>query len=191
MRRIALMLCLLAVPASVAAAHNTKYSWTAAKANVMLPDAATITLPPDLASSLEAEITPLIEQLKLLQLTAQQKADEWLAEGTYANYIKRLTDVRDHITSGLSIDAARCAGVGKPVKAKTVNGKASKVPRYKHFRCVAWSYVLEVPTIEIQPDPSGGLPKVIESPIRRYGPYTATFTLHVTGPSRMISKRLR
>jgi hypothetical protein len=62
--------------------------------------------------------------------------------------------------------------------------------RYKHFKCTATSYVLEVPAVEIGTGVNGALPAVIEGPMRRFGPYPAGFTLHVTGPTRFVSQRL-
>lgn len=180
MRRALLTIFVLAASASVAAAHSTPYAWTVAKANVMLPETTTITLPADVKASLEAELQPLIERLRLLELTAQQERSDWLAAGTYANYLKRLTEARQRIVKGLPVDSARCAGTGKALSGK----------RYRHFRCSASSYVLEVPTVEIGAAENGALPAVIEGTMRRLGPYQATFTLHITGPARFVSQRL-
>lgn len=180
MKRLLLVISLFAATASVAAAHNTPHAWTVGKANVMLPDTVRITLPADLRASLEAELTPLIDRLRLLELAAQQERSDWLAAGTYANYLKRLTEARDRIAKGLPLDSAACAGTGKALSGK----------RYKHFKCNVTSYVLEVPAVEIAAAENGALPAIVEGPMRRYGPYEAVFTLHVTGPTRFVSQRL-
>ena len=80
---------------------------------------------------------------------------------------------------GLSIDTVRCTGQGKALKGK----------RYKHFRCNATSYVLEIPTIELKPGVDPTLPEVVEGPRRLIGPLAAVFTVHVTGKARMLSQR--
>lgn len=180
MRRALLVISLLAASASIAPAHVTPYSWTAARANVMLPDAVTIALPADVKASLQAELTPLIERFRLLELIAQQERGDWLAAGTYANYVKRLRDARERVQKGLPLDTPRCAGSGRAVKGK----------RFTHFRCEATSYVLEVPTVELREGEVGALPQAIEGEIRRFGPYRAVFVLHVTGPGKLFARRL-
>jgi hypothetical protein len=191
MKRALVAITLFSALASVAAAHNTPYSWTVPRANAMLPETATVALPPDLQSSLQSELTPLIERLRLLEITAQQDRSNWLAAGTYGNYLKRLREAMERVEGGLPLDSVKCKGLGKVVTKKTKKKVAAKAKRYKHFSCSAASYVLEVPTIEIGTDPDGGLPPILESEVRRYGPYEAVFTLHVTGPSRFVSKRTR
>jgi len=175
-----MIVVLFALWAPVALAHNTKSAWTTAKANVMLPDVVKIALPPDLAQALEGEIGPLLAQLRQLELNAQQERNDWLAAGTYGNYVKRLGDAREKVQKGLSVDPATCVGTGTALKGN----------RYKHFRCSATSYVLEVPSIELKPGANGSLPEVVEGPIRRFGPFQATFTLHVTGPATCVCIRL-
>ena len=178
-RMLVAVIVVLAASATAAYGHVTKYAWTKGKAQVMLPDSATIALPPEVAGPLEAEINALLAQFNLLELQAQDRND-WLATGTYANYKKRLSEARDRLQKGLSIDSASCKGLGKALTGK----------RYKHFTCDAMSYVLEVPAVELRGGEGGALPQVVEGPLRRLGPYAAAFTLHVTGAARCIPQRL-
>ena len=82
--------------------------------------------------------------------------------------------------NGLSIDGVTCVGTGKALSGK----------RYKHFRCSATSYVLEVPTAELGPRVDGALPDVTDGPTRRIGPFDAVFTLHVVGKTNLFQQRV-
>ena len=46
--------------AAVALAHSTPYSWSVAKARVMLQEGTNITLPPDQRQALDAELDALL-----------------------------------------------------------------------------------------------------------------------------------
>jgi hypothetical protein len=169
----------LAASAAVALAHNTPFAWTAPKARVVLQDEATIALPPAERVALDAELEALLDKFRLLLLTAQSDPDDWLAAGTYDNYVKRFQKAQDTVNNGLSIDTLKCAGQGKALPGK----------KYKHFRCNTTSYVLEIPNIEFKPGTDPDLPEVVEGPARRIGPLAAVFTVHVMGKSRMLSQR--
>ena len=62
--------------------------------------------------------------------------------------------------------------------------------RYKHFRCNATSYVLEIPNIEFAPGPDPFVPEIVEASRRRIGPFEAVFSVHVTGKSRLVAQRI-
>jgi hypothetical protein len=179
-KQVLLVISVLAASASVAHAHNTRYSWTTRTAEVMLPGAARIELPQDLKGSLKSELDGLIAEFRLLELTAQQDPDDWLLAGTYGNYVTRFSDARERVVNGLSIDKASCVGTGKALGRK----------RYKHFRCAATSYVLEVPSVELGPRVDGALPEVTEGPMRRMGPFDAVFAVHVIGKTDLVQRRL-
>jgi hypothetical protein len=182
MRRFLLTVLVSAVAlggSAVALAHNGPYSWTAAKAQVMLQEGTMIALPADQRAALEAELRGLLDQFRLLQLTAQERSEDWLAAATYDNYLKRFERAQASVSKGLSIDAAKCLGQGKALSGK----------RYKHFRCSVTSYVLEIPSVELKPGKNPSLPDVVEGPVRRIGPLAASFTVHVMGKSRMLSQR--
>lgn len=164
---------------TVALAHNTPHAWTAAKAQVMLQEGTTIALPADQKAALRAEIQGWLDKLRPLKLTAEQDPEDWLILGTYNSYIKRFTEARDKVSAGLSVDSVRCAGQGRALPGK----------RYKHFRCNASSYVLEIPNIELVPGEDPFLPQVVEGPRKLIGPLAAVFSLHVMGKSRMLSQR--
>ena len=108
---------------------------------------------------------------------------------TYDTYIKRLEEAQRIINAGLSIDNANCTGQGKAVIGRFTEKPGLVEKRYKHFRCSATSYVLEIPSIEFAPGPDPFVPEIVEGPRRRIGPFQAAFSVHVTGKSRMLAQR--
>jgi hypothetical protein len=175
----------LVASAAVALAHTTPYSWTVSKARVMLQEGTNINLPPDQRQALDAELEALLDKFRPLQLTAQstyestQNPDASRLNQTYGAYIDRLKKTLVQVNSGLSIENVKCIGQGKALIGK----------RYKHFRCNASSYVLEIPSIEFVPGADPFLPEIVEGPRRLIGPLAAVFSIHVTGKSRMLSQR--
>jgi hypothetical protein len=165
--------------AAASQAHNTPFAWTASKARVVLQEEGAIAVPVAERQALDAELEAWLGKFRLLLLTAQSDPDDWLAAGTYDNYVKRFQKAQETLSAGLSIDTVTCAGQGKALKGK----------RYKHFRCSTTSYVLEIPNIELKPGADPALPEVVEGPARRIGPLTAVFTVHVMGKARMLSQR--
>ena len=175
---------------AVALAHNSPYSWTVAKARVMLQESTNIALPEADRVALDAELDAWRKKFGQLLLIAQSEytrtadlgADDpkysRLAQ-TYDAYERRFEAAQATVARGLSIDSVKCAGQGKALTGK----------RYKHFRCNATSYVLEVPNIELVFGDDPFLPEVAEGPRRRIGPLPAAFTVHVTGKSRMLAQR--
>ena len=196
-RSIALVIVFIAalVASAVALAHSTPYSWSVAKARVMLQEGTNIALPADQRAALDAELAAWVAKFQPLLLTAQTAAQlgqdpnaPRLAQ-VYNSYIDRLKKLRVNVNSGLSIDSANCAGQGKAVVGRFTEKPGPVERRYKHFRCNASSYVLEIPTIELVPGADPSMPEVVEGPRRLIGPLAAVFTVHVTGKSRMVSQR--
>jgi hypothetical protein len=164
--------------AAVALGHSTPASWTVAKARVLLQEGTTIALPVDQHAALDAELVRQLRKFNGLLLAAQDDPDQWRLAGTYKNYIDRFRKAQNNVNAGLSIDSVKCTALGKALKGK----------RYKHFRCNATSYELEIPNIELQPA-DAVLPEVVEGPRRVIGPLEAVFNVHVTGKSRMLAQR--
>lgn len=169
----------LAASASLAFAHTTPFTWTASKARVMLQEGTNIALPDDQRAALDSEIESWLRTFRPLLLTAQADPDQWRLAQTYDTYIGRFLKAQQIVNSGLSIDYLTCAGQGKALPGK----------KYKHFRCNAVSYVLEIPNIQLVPGADPSLPEVVEGPRKLVGPLTAAFTVHVTGKARMLSQR--
>jgi uncharacterized membrane protein len=183
----------LAGSAAVALAHNTPYSWSVTKAQLMLQDSTTIALPGTERAGLDAEIDAWLKQFRPLLLTAQAASEKdplavRLAQ-TYDTYITRFTTARKAVNGGLSIDTAKCTGLGKALKGNFSEKPGAIEKRYKHFRCNATSYVLEIPNIELKPGADPALPEVVEGPRRLIGPLQAVFTVHVRGKTRMLAQR--
>ena len=97
--------------------------------------------------------------------------------------------MRVQVNSGLSIDSAKCVGQGKALIGKFTEKPGPVERRYKHFRCNASSYTLEIPSIELVPGTDPSMPEVAEGPRRIVGPFAAVFSVHVTGKSRMLAQR--
>ena len=161
---------------AVALAHNSPYSWTVAKARAMLQENTNIALPEADRVALDAELDAWVKKFGVLVLTA---ADDPRLAQTYDAYKRRFAAARATVARGLSIDSAKCAGQGRALTGK----------HYKHFRCNATSYVLEIPNIELVFGDDPFLPEIVEGPRRRIGPLEAAFTVHVTGKSRMLAQR--
>jgi hypothetical protein len=181
---VVLLVCFGALvgSAAVALAHSTPYSWTVAKARVMLQEGTTIALPADQRAALDTELEAQLRKFNGLLLAARDDPDQWRLAGTYKNYIDRFLRAQNNVNAGLSIDSVRCTGLGKALKGK----------RYKHFRCNATSYALEIPIIELQAADAilpSLLPEVAEGPRRVIGPLEAVFSVHVRGKSRMLVQR--
>ena len=195
---VAVLVCLGALIGSsaVAFAHTTPYSWSARKASLVLQEEVTITLPQAGRQGLEAELNAQLAKFRPLKLTAQslyestQNPDYARLAQTYDTYIKRFEVALETIGGGLSIDTARCVGAGKAVVGNFSEKPGLVEKRYKHFRCNATSYVLEIPTIEFGPGPDPSTPEVVEGARRRIGPFSAVFTVHVLGKSRMLAQRI-
>lgn len=151
----------------------------------MLREGSNITLPEGDRVALDAELDSWLKKFRPLVMIAGAEYERTsdprysrLAQ-TYSSYVNRFTAVQANIARGLSIDSVRCVGQGKALTGK----------RYKHFRCSATSYVLEMPSIELVPGFDPFLPEVVEGPRRNIGPLSAVFSVHVMGKSRMLSQR--
>ena len=185
----------LAASAAVAFAHSTPYSWSVSKARVMLQEGTNISLPADQRKALDAELAVWLGKFRPLQLTAQATYESTQApyaqrlNQTYGGYIDRLKKLQAQVSSGLSIDIAKCVGQGKAVIGNFAEKPGLVQRSYKHFRCNATSYTLEIPSIELAPGTDPSLPEVVEGPRRIIGPLAAVFTVHVTGKSRMVAQR--
>jgi hypothetical protein len=165
---------------AVALAHNTPSSWTVAKARVMLQEGTNIALPEADRAALDAELDAWRKKFGTLALIAgaDDPKDSRLAQ-TYDSYKRRFATAQTNVARGLSIDSVKCAGLGKALTGK----------RYKHFRCDAASYVLEIPNVELVPGVDPFLPEVVEGPRKLIGPLRAVFSVHVRGKSRMLAQR--
>jgi hypothetical protein len=181
--------------AAVAVAHSTPYSWSVSKARVMLQEGTNIDLSADQRKALDAELAVWLGKFRPLQLTAQatyestQAPDAQRLNQTYGGYIDRLKKLQAQVNAGLSIDSAKCVGQGKAVIGNFAEKPGLVQKSYRHFRCNATSYTLEIPTIELVPGSDPSLPEVAEGSRRLIGPLAAVFTVHVTGKSRMLAKR--
>jgi hypothetical protein len=164
---------------AVALAHNSPYSWTVAKARVELQESTNIALPEADRVALDAELDAWRKRFGTLALIAGADERYWQLAQTYDIYKRRFAAAQANLASGLSIDSVKCAGQGKALTGK----------RYKHFRCDAASYVLEIPNVELVPGVDPFLPEVVEGPRKLIGPLRAVFSVHVMGKSRMVAQR--
>jgi hypothetical protein len=182
--------------AAVAVAHTTPHWWSVSKARVMLQEGTNIALPADQRAALDAELAAWLAKFGPLKLTAEagaltgQDPRAGRLAQTYASYIDRLKKLRVAVNSGPSIDSAKCVGQGKALVGKFNPEKPGPVVKqYKHFRCNASSYTLEILSIELDPSIDPSLPEVVEGPRKLVGPIAAVYSVHVTGTSRMLAQR--
>lgn len=178
-KRTLLVISVFAVLVPGASAQDTKYAWTSRKAEVMLMTSTQIQLPTTLRETLEPELERQLALFERLALIAQQDRANWLAAETFANYVGRFKEALIKIRSGLTMDTASCVGKGRRLGAN----------RYTRFTCKATSNVLEIPNVEVLPAEPMELPQVVEGPIRREGPFPATFSIHVTGYTKLTFVR--
>jgi hypothetical protein len=198
-RPVAVMLLALgalAASATLAWAHGTAHSWTVTKARVMLQEGTNVALTADQRAAAGAEIDAWLTKLRPLLLTAQALYEstqnpEYARLGqTYDSTIDRFEKAKATLAAGLSIDSTKCGGQGKAIVGKFTEKAGGAVERrYKHFRCNATSYALEIPNIELVPGAVPSAPEVVEGQRRLIGPLQAVFTVHVTGKSRMLAQR--
>ena len=159
---------------STAVAHNTPWAWSPPRAAQMVIADAIVQFPSAERTSLEAEIRSARSAYMLAELIASDEAD-WFA-GMYHNLVLRLTKALDRVQKGLSVDKARCKGVGRASKG-----------RFKHFRCAVNSQS-EIPTVA-RIDREADRQIVVEGPPRIIGPLEATLDVHSRGRFRSHTDR--
>ena len=163
--------------APIALAHNTPWSWKPGRATQIVLADVTLQLPAAERASLLAEIREARSRYLLDEMIASEEGD-WLAAGMYHNLVFRLTSARDKVERGLSLDKARCSGLGA-----AANG------RFKHFRCSVSSQVVEIPVVE-RIDRDGDRQNVVEGQARLVGPMQAVLDVHVRGKATMSYRPL-
>lgn len=169
---------------SIAQAHNTRSSWTAAKAEALVAYDATV---PPLSAAERASLLPemnrTVRLLGGLRLAAYDLAAEnggdWEVWLTFQQLLERHVRARNQVRDGVAIDAAACKGSGPAIPGK----------RFKHFRCAVTSAVLEIPQIEVVYGDQE-LPTVIEGPPRVIGPLEAELEVHVIGKTSIAYRQV-
>ena len=174
----------LVASASLAQAHNTRSSWTAAKAETLVAYDATV---PPLAAAERAALLPelngIVRLYGALRLAAYDLAayaeGDWETLLTFERLLGRYVRARNQVRDGLGIDAAACVG-----SCAAMPGK-----RFRHFRCAVASEVLEIPQTEVVFGDQE-LPTVIEGPPRAIGPLEAELDVHVTGKTSIAYRQV-
>jgi hypothetical protein len=177
----------LLASAPIAQAHNTRPSWTAAKAETLVAYDATV---PPLSAAERASLLPelnlTVRLLAALRLAAGDLEDGevWDLEDeevwlTFHRLLERYVRARNQIRDGVAIEAAACQGSGNAMPGK----------RFKHFRCAVTSAVLEIPQAEVQFGDEE-LPTVIERSPRIIGPLEAQLDVHVIGKTSIAYRQV-
>ena len=172
---------------SIAQAHNTRSSWTAAKAETLVAYDATV---PPLSAAERASLLPelnrtvrLLGGLRLaaydLAAIADDADGDWQPWLTFQQLLGRFVRARNQVRDGVAISAAACKGSGAAMPGK----------RFKHFRCAVTSEVLEIPQIEFEFGDQE-LPTVIEGPPRIIGPLEAELDVHVIGKTSIAYRQI-
>ena len=165
------------VSTSVAVAHNTRWAWSPPRAAQMVLADAIVHLPSAERTSLEAEIRSARSAYVLAEMIASEEGD-WFAAGMYHNLVDRLANALDKVQKGLSIDKARCTGVGRASKG-----------RFKHFQCAVTSQFVEIPTVA-RIDREGDRQVVVEGPPRLLGPLEVSLDVHVAGKTSITYRQV-
>ena len=172
---------------SMAQAHNTRPSWTAAKAETLVAYDATV---PALSAAERASLLPELNRtvrlLGALRLAAYDLAaiaddadGDWQPWVTFQQLLERFVRARNAVRDGVDIEAAACRGLGTAMPGK----------RFKHFRCAVTSEVLEIPQIEVEFGDQE-LPTVIEGPPRIIGPLEAQLDVHVIAKTSIAYRQV-
>jgi hypothetical protein len=138
---------------------------------------AIVRLPSAERTSLEAEIRSARSAYLLAEMIASEEGD-WFAAGMYHNLVLRLTKALDRIQKGLSVDKARCKGVGRATKG-----------RFKHFQCAVNSQVVEIPAVA-RIDREADRQIVVEGPPRIIGPLGVSLDVHVAGKASIAYRQV-
>jgi hypothetical protein len=162
--------------ASTAVAHNTPWAWSPPRAAQMVIADAIVQLPAAERGALEAELGEARSKYLLAEMIATEEGD-WFAAGMYHNLVLRLTKALDKVQKGLSVDKARCTGVGRAAKG-----------RFKHFRCAVNSQFVEIPTVA-RIDREADRQIVVEGPPRIIGPLGASLDVHVAGKASIAYRQ--
>lgn len=172
---------------SMAQAHNTRPSWTAAKAETLVAYDATV---PTLSAAERASLLPelnstvrLLGGLRLAALDLAAYADDadgdWQPWVRFHQLLERFVRARNQVRDGVAISAASCRGLGTAMPGK----------RYKHFRCAVTSELLEIPQIAVEFGDQE-LPTVNEGPPHIIGPLEAQLDVHVTGETSIAYRQV-
>jgi hypothetical protein len=162
---------------STAVAHNTPWAWSPPRAAQMVIADAIVQLPAAERTTLEAEIRSARSEYLLAEIIASEEGD-WFAAGMYHNLVYRLTNAFDRLQKGLSVDKARCKGVGRASKG-----------RFKHFQCAVNSQFVEIPTVA-RIDQEADRQIVVEGPPRIIGPLAASLDVHVAGKASITYRQV-
>jgi hypothetical protein len=164
--------------AASAGAHRNAPAWTEARVERAVLRDATVLLPEPQRTALQRELLVLIPRFRILENLVWDEGDTGLA-GRVHNYRYRYSTALGKVERGLRVTAADCRGTGKAVEDA----------RFRHFDCKVISEQLEIATVEIV-YPDEGLPAVVESEPRRFGPYDARLRVHVVGVVGIASRQV-
>jgi hypothetical protein len=165
--------------ATIAQAHDTQWAWSTSKAARVVSRDGRVQLPAADRAALAAELRELIPRFRTLEQFAWAVDDQHAAARIH-NIRYRYSVALRKVEEGLAIGSAACSG----------SGSAGRQGLFRHFQCAVTSQELEIPTVELVYLTEDALPRVIESPPRRLGPYSARLLVHVTGKSALTYRRL-
>lgn len=128
-------------------------------------------------ATLEQELRTSAAYFGGLAIAAAEQGDE--ASGSvYVSLASRFRAARGKVRAGLATAGAECTGSGAALERK----------RFKHFRCLATSELLQIPNVTVMDASGAQLPQVVEHEPRTLGPMQAVLDAHVTGRSTMAAR---
>ena len=95
----------------------------------------------------------------------------WPASGKSPEALGWRGEARGKVRAGLATAGAECRGSGAALERK----------RFKHFRCLATSGLMQIPNVTVMDASGAQLPQVVEHEPRTLGPMQAVLDVHVTG----------
>lgn len=163
---------------SIALAHDTRVAWVESKAEKIVTRDATVRLPSLERTALQTELRTAVALYLTLEQTAAEPRWEQLASRVH-NLRYRFSTALRKLRTGLRIAAVECTGSDVAVTRN----------RFKHFRCVVTSEVLEIPSAVVTWE-EDRITGVVEGEPRIEGPFQARLDVHVTGKSTMSFRQI-
>lgn len=172
---------------SIALAHGTgtRWAWTERRAEQIVTRDAAIRLRSPERRALETELRTAARYYSGLYQGVREEPHQSPAADPATEYIlnklgKRFQAALRKVRGGLQIQASACTGSGTPLRAR----------RFGHFRCLATSEQLLIPSAVVITSEEGEIQAVVEGQPRAVGPFQARLDVRVSGKSTIAYRKV-
>ena len=172
-----LVMSVATVLVASAALAGSAPAWTQSRAQQIVVRDATFRLPASQRASFEGELHQAVARFRGLEWGALDERD-FLGAGIYRGLTARYSSALRKVQYGLALDAAECIG------SRTVGDG-----RFRRFRCVVTSEVLQIPSSDLLFSEEG-LPTIVERESVSLGPFRAQLDVRVSGRSAITFRQL-